>query len=71
MASAYPSSREQKRARGGGEASGRRGREPRASLVSSDDLVPGRQYNLQTDWKTLGLMETPQGRYVLKSSIKQ
>eukprot|EP00960_Hanusia_phi_P030344 748533-Hanusia_phi.AAC.10 len=62
VASANPSSREQKRARGaGGETSGRRGGEPRADLVSSDDLVPGPQYTLQTDWKKLGLIETPQG----------
>eukprot|EP00960_Hanusia_phi_P032855 750105-Hanusia_phi.AAC.1 len=62
VASANPSSSQQKRARGaGGEISGRRGGEPRADLVSSDDLVPGPQYKPQTDWKKLGLIETPQG----------
>eukprot|EP00960_Hanusia_phi_P034609 751182-Hanusia_phi.AAC.1 len=68
VASAYPSSREMKRARGAGEEDGGAGR-TRAVPVSSDDLVLGPKYNLQADWKSIGLIQS-QGRYVLKSSIE-
>eukprot|EP00960_Hanusia_phi_P031091 749070-Hanusia_phi.AAC.1 len=33
----------------------------RGTLVSRDNLVLGPKYNLQTDWKTLGLIEISQG----------
>ena len=40
----------------------------RGSLTSPDDLVPGPKYTLPTQAKELGLVQTPQGRYVLEAS---
>ena len=42
--------------------------DPRGILVSSDDLVRGRKFDLREDAEALGRIMTPQGRYVLGSS---
>ncbi|EKX42446.1 hypothetical protein GUITHDRAFT_141136 [Guillardia theta CCMP2712] len=42
--------------------------DPRGIVVSSDDLVLGRKFDLQEDAEALGMIVTPQGRYVLGSS---